>query len=107
MRCITHILNLVVNDGLKEASKSVKKIREVVRYIRNSPLKLQIFKEIFDFVGIFSQYALSLDIPTRWNSTYLMLKTAYLYKRAFDKYKEQESSFRVDLKDDVPDFFDW
>ena len=65
MRCIAHILNLVVNDGLKEASKSVKKIREAVRYIKNSPLRLRKFKEIADFVGIESQCGLSLDVPTR------------------------------------------
>ena len=107
MRCIAHVLNLVVTDDLKEASKSVKKIRESVRYIRNSPLRLRKFKEIYDFVGIESQCALSLDVPTRWNSTYLMLKTACLYERAFDKFEDQESSFRADLKDDVLEYTDW
>ena len=107
MRCLAHILNLIVNDGMKEAAKSVKKIREVVRYIKNSPLRIRKFNEIADFVGIDSQSGLSLDVPTRWNSTYIMLETACLYERAFDKYEEQESSFRVDLKDEVPDYNDW
>ena len=107
MRCLAHILNLIVNDGMKEAAKSVKKIREVVRYIKNSPLRIKKFNEIADFVGIDSQSGLSLDVPTRWNSTYIMLETACLYERAFDKYEEQESSFRVDLKDEVPDYNDW
>ena len=40
MRCIAHILNLIVTNGMKEASKSVKKIREAIRYIKNSPLRL-------------------------------------------------------------------
>ena len=107
MRCIAHILNLIVTDGMKEASKSVKKIREAIRYIKNSPLRVGKFKEISAFVGIDCQSSLSLDVPTRWNSTYLMLQTACLYERAFDKYDEQESSFRADLRDDVPDYCDW
>ena len=37
VRCVAHILNLVVNEGLKELSISVIRVREVVRYIRNSP----------------------------------------------------------------------
>ena len=36
-----------------------------------------------------------------------MLKTTCNFEKAFDKYDEQESLFRSDLKDDVPDYFDW
>ena len=36
-----------------------------------------------------------------------MLQIACLYERAFDKYEDQESSFREDLRDDVPDYCDW
>lgn len=40
MRCIAHIINLVVINGLKENIDPVKKIREVVRYVRQSPARL-------------------------------------------------------------------
>ena len=83
MRCITHILNLVVNDGLKEANKSIKKVRKCVRYIRSSPAH-----KLSDLVGVESKCALSLDMPIRWNSTYIMLKTACLFEMAFEKYEE-------------------
>ena len=76
MRCITHILNLVVNDGLKEANRAVKKVRECVRFIRSSPARLKKFKELSELVRIDCKYSLVLDVATRWNSTYLMLKTA-------------------------------
>ena len=33
IRCVAHILNLVVNEGLKELNTSIKRVREVVRYI--------------------------------------------------------------------------
>ena len=46
MRCIAHILNLVVNEGLKEAGNSVKRVKEAVRYVRNSPVRLTNFMNL-------------------------------------------------------------
>ena len=65
MRCIAHILNLVVNEGLKEAGRSVKRVREAVRYVRNSPARLHKFKEFTDLIGVDCKCSLSLDIATR------------------------------------------
>ena len=62
MRCIAHILNLVVNEGLKEAGSSVKRVREAVRYIRNSPARLHKFREFADLIGVDFKYSLSLDV---------------------------------------------
>ena len=107
MRCAAHILNLVVNEGLKEMSTSIKKVREVVRYIRSSPSRLMKFKDFYDFLGIQSRVSLCLDVPTRWNSTYLMLKSACIYEKTFVQYEETELSLRTDLGDNVPDFLDW
>lgn len=85
---------------------SVKRVRDVVRCIRNSPARLRKFKEYSTLVGISSNSALSLDVPTRWNSTYMMLQTACIYERAFNKFDEQEISFKADLGE-VPEFLDW
>jgi len=52
MRCIAHILNLVVQDGLKGCDSSVKKVREVVRYVRNSPARLKKFRDLADLYAI-------------------------------------------------------
>ena len=107
MRCIAHVLNLVVNDGLKDMDESTLKVRDCVRYIRNSPQRLDKFKELAGLVGIESQKSLCLDVPTRWNSTFLMLETACIFQTAFEKYDEEESSFRSDLNDNIPDAVDW
>ncbi|XP_050217897.1 zinc finger BED domain-containing protein RICESLEEPER 2-like [Mercurialis annua] len=107
MRCIAHILNLVVTDGLKDLNVSVKKVRDCVRYIRNSPARLRKFKEAADFVEIPTKKSLCLDVPTRWNSTFLMLSTACLFEKAFEKYDEDESSFKIDLNGNIPDAQDW
>ena len=36
-----------------------------------------------------------------------MLKTTSIYEKAFVQFDESESSFRAELKDDLPDYFDW
>ena len=107
MRCIAHILNLIVTDGLKEVNASVKKVREAIRYIRNSPQRLKKFRDISDLLEIQCKLSLTLDTPTRWNSTYTMLNIACCYEKAFDKYDDTESSYRADLGDEIPDYFDW
>ena len=48
MRCIAHIINLVVSDGLKEYNDSIARVRGVVKYVRQSPSRLQKFKECVD-----------------------------------------------------------
>ena len=65
MRCIAHILNLIVTDGLKEVNASVKKVREAIRYIRNSPQRLKKFRDISDLLEIQCKSSLTLDTPTR------------------------------------------
>ncbi|XP_019181603.1 PREDICTED: zinc finger BED domain-containing protein RICESLEEPER 4-like [Ipomoea nil] len=76
MRCIAHILNLVVQDGLKFADTSVKRVREAVRWVRNSPARLKKFRDLAELIGVEAKSVLQLDVPTRWNSTYMMLNTA-------------------------------
>ncbi|XP_050222749.1 zinc finger BED domain-containing protein RICESLEEPER 3-like [Mercurialis annua] len=107
MRCIAHILNLVVSDGLKESGSSFEKVRGAVRYIKNSPLRLSKFKECKESTEIVCKRSLCLDVPTRWNSTYLMLDTALMYQKVFEEYEERESSFKKDLGDEVPAIADW
>lgn len=45
VRCITHILNLIVQNGLKKIGKSIKRVRQVVKYIKQSPARIRKFKE--------------------------------------------------------------
>ena len=88
MRCCAHIVNLIVNEGLKERHHSIQSIRNAVRYVRSSPARLNKFKECVNEEEISYQGLLCLDVPTRWNSTYLMLDTAIKFAKAFDKMTE-------------------
>lgn len=76
MGCVVHIINLIVQDGLKEIGDSVRRVRQAVKYIRQSPMRIQNFKDYCEIEKITSKKSLCLDVVTRWNSTYMMLKSA-------------------------------
>uniref|UniRef100_A0A1D1ZIX9 Putative AC transposase n=1 Tax=Anthurium amnicola TaxID=1678845 RepID=A0A1D1ZIX9_9ARAE len=82
-RCGAHILNLVVQDGLREISDSVTIIRDCVKYVKGSQRRKQDFHECATYERISTNKDLVIDVATRWNSTYLMLESALYYKKAF------------------------
>ena len=45
LRCCAHILNLIVQDGLKEIDITIQKIRESVKYVKGSQVRKQEFLE--------------------------------------------------------------
>ena len=107
MRCCAHILQLIVRDGLAIVDKEIKRIRSVVKYVRSSPKRLDMFKQCVHDSNITYQSSLALDCPTRWNSTYLMLETVILYQKAFDRLEDKDPNFLKDLGLDLPNEIDW
>jgi hypothetical protein len=67
-------------DGLKEVDLSVKRIRAAVRYIGNGGSRIVKFKELIEEEKLTNKQFLKIDVPTRWNSTFLMLKAALVYE---------------------------
>jgi hypothetical protein len=108
-RCCVHILKLVVNDGLKTNELSISKIRTAVKFVRSSTQRLDKFKECVGFARIRSQRSLCLDVPTRWNSTYLMLETAEKFQVAFDKLDIEDTSYLeyFGAGSSPPNYDDW
>uniref|UniRef100_A0A803L0M6 BED-type domain-containing protein n=1 Tax=Chenopodium quinoa TaxID=63459 RepID=A0A803L0M6_CHEQI len=88
MRCVAHVVNLVIFDGLKTVNESVQRVRHAVRFIKQSPTRLQ-----------------------RWNSTYLMLNAAIELEDAFERYSEEDPHYVIDLNErdgkGSPDSDDW
>ncbi|CAN1229322.1 Putative AC transposase [Linum perenne] len=97
MRCVAHIINLVVSDGLEEIGMSVRRIREAVKWITASSSREEVWKRCTNSMVIECKKALTLDVPTRWNSTYLMLESVEPYASAFRPYEGMLPAFKADL----------
>lgn len=81
VRCSAHILNLIVQEGLKVSSEALHKIRESIKYVRSSEARKIAFREaVFQVRGIDTRGGLRMDVPTRWNSTFLMLESSIKYR---------------------------
>ncbi|XP_069153735.1 zinc finger BED domain-containing protein RICESLEEPER 2-like [Solanum lycopersicum] len=101
VRCMAHILNLIVQDGLKEIGPSIKKVRQMVKYVRSSSSRARNFLKSVEMQKIECDKMLSLDVPTRWNSTYLMLDTAEKFEKAFERFDLYDGNFNSFLATDV------
>ncbi|KAL5758800.1 hypothetical protein ACOSP7_021411 [Xanthoceras sorbifolium] len=93
VRCCAHILNLIVSDGLKDLHESVVAIRNAVKYVKSSPSRLDIFRRCVTHEKITSNGLVVLDVPTRWNSTFLMLESAVKLVRAFQRLEDDDGHY--------------
>ncbi|KAF7132423.1 hypothetical protein RHSIM_Rhsim09G0055400 [Rhododendron simsii] len=83
VRCSAHILNLIVQDGLKVIASLVSKIRDSVRYLKRSFSKKQKFDLSVSQLKLNGLKKVPMDVPTRWNYTYEMLEAALPLRDAF------------------------
>ncbi|KAL4013587.1 hypothetical protein IC575_025759 [Cucumis melo] len=115
MRCCAHVINLIVNEGLKEMHDSIACVRNAVRYVRSSPKRLIKFKTCVEQEKIDCKALVCLDVPTRWNSTYLMLEHALKFEKAFQILEEEELDYQDYFAEDEhgkkkigpPSNYDW
>ncbi|KAI0495437.1 hypothetical protein KFK09_021738 [Dendrobium nobile] len=89
-----HIVNLIVQDGLKEIDSSVIKIRESIKYVKGSQVRKQKFVECIKQSCLEGKRGLRQDVPTRWNSTFIMLDSAIYYRRAFQHLELGDSNYK-------------
>ncbi|XP_057948280.1 zinc finger BED domain-containing protein RICESLEEPER 2-like [Malania oleifera] len=94
VRCCAHILNLIVQEGLKVIERVVYNIRESVKYIKGSKGRKLKFEECIKRVGILASISLRLDVPTRWNSTFMMIESALIYRRALIHYALLDANYK-------------
>nr|GFA47179.1 hypothetical protein [Tanacetum cinerariifolium] len=98
IRCATHIVNLIVQDGIKHVGKSIESIRCSVKWIKKLGTRIEIFDNCTRSASCDNTKSLVLDIPTRWNSTYNMLEVAHEYKDAFARYDLEDVEFRLHIR---------
>ena len=97
VRCSAHVLNLIVQAGLKVVHGCVIKLRDTAKYIDHSDARLTRFDQCVKDVGSDFVGKLCLDMPVRWNSTYLMLEKAIKAKDALQLFSTRENGFRFAL----------
>ncbi|XP_050908840.1 zinc finger BED domain-containing protein RICESLEEPER 4-like [Lathyrus oleraceus] len=96
VRCSAHVLNLIVQEGLKVIGDALEKIKESVKYVKGSEGRMKKFKECIELIGgIETSAGLSYDVSTRWNSTYLMLQSALKYRRVFASLSFHDDNYKV------------
>lgn len=95
IRCCAHILNLVVQEGLKEIDSAVHKIRDSIKYVRGSQGRKQKFLDTVNQMSLDNKKGLREDVPTRWNSTFMMLESALYYCRGFCHFELTDSNFKT------------
>ncbi|CAL8083692.1 unnamed protein product [Prunus armeniaca] len=104
MRCGAHIINLIVKEGLKRLESLIVAIRNAVKFVRSSPSWLSYFKMCVEMEKIECKGLVVMDVPTRWNSTYLMLDAALKFRKAFDRMGDDpDSSYLMYFKEDEGD----
>ncbi len=75
VRCFAHVLNLCVQEALGSFMDKLENLRKIIKHIRLSNLlseKLQKRCEEYKITSV----KLILDVPTRWNSTFMMVERA-------------------------------
>jgi len=55
VRCCAHILNILVQDGMRTIHSTIKMIRELLKHIDSSPSRLQAFNSIANGKGVASK----------------------------------------------------
>ena len=83
MRCVAHLLNLIVQYGLSLIGQGIEKIRDSVLYWIESPKRRHKFDENACQSHVQCTKELVLDCKIHWNSAYLILSTALIYKDVF------------------------
>ncbi|KAJ0594754.1 putative transcription factor C2H2 family [Helianthus annuus] len=95
VRCCAHVLNLIVQGGLKVIEGVIEKVRESVKYVRGSSDRKYKFAECIHHLSLQCGKKVRQDIVTRWNSTYLMLDSALAYRNAYARLALVDSRYKT------------
>ena len=99
VRCVAHILNLIVQDGLSVIGGALDKVRESVKFVKVTETRERLFQSCVETMAVKPKDkgvlpGLVMDVSTRWNSTHLMLERVIMYREAFRHLAEVEEAYQ-------------
>ena len=98
---------MIVKDGLKQVGSTLEQIRDIAYNINCSQVKHELFFDCCKIANM-KRKNISLDILTRWNSTYKLLQNITKYKKVVQLYEMQLSkNNNNDVDVDVLNDYDW
>ncbi|KAL2898298.1 Zinc finger BED domain-containing protein RICESLEEPER 2, partial [Bienertia sinuspersici] len=92
VRCCAHILNIMVQHGLKQVKTIIKNVHDTVDYLNGSEARMMKFAELVQQFNI-KERKLILECKTRWNSTYDMLAIAIKFKEVIFRLALEDSEY--------------
>ncbi|KMT03967.1 hypothetical protein BVRB_8g186740 [Beta vulgaris subsp. vulgaris] len=101
MRCCAHILNIMVQHGLKQVQDIIEKVHDTVDFLNASEARLKRFGELVSQYNV-QHRKLILECKTRWNSTFDMLDCAIKFRKVFPRYALHDHNY-----DSCPDDEEW
>jgi len=85
-----------VQEGLKVIGDAIDQIRESIKYVRGSESRMLKFKQCIQQVGdIDASSAFSVDVPTRWNSTFFILQSVLKYQQVFGSLHLLDDNYKL------------
>ncbi|KAG6743624.1 hypothetical protein POTOM_052324 [Populus tomentosa] len=88
-------LSLLAQDGFSEIRSVLYKIRECIEYVNGSSLRRQRFQEAINNGSLQDREMPTLDVPARWDTTFLMLESSLEFITAFNHLEQLDDDFKV------------
>ncbi|KAJ6864189.1 hypothetical protein NC651_034889 [Populus alba x Populus x berolinensis] len=89
------ILSLLAQDGFSEIRSVLYKIRECIEYVNGSSLRRQRFQEAISNGSLQDREMPTLDVPARWDTTFLMLESSLEFITAFNHLEQVDDDFKL------------
>jgi hypothetical protein len=94
LHCFGHVLNLTINEGIKQISDIISNLRLITVKLKSSPKQTQKFEETAKILD--EPYVkLKRDIYIRWNSTFDIIERALRMRKVIDVMCIKDDGFKA------------